>query len=127
MTGVAGLDEEIRRFLVDRRIAVLATINPDGTPQQSAIWYELRGSEVMMNTKRGRLKERNLRRDPRCSLCVEDDYRYVTIRGIVRLIDDQQVAQADIKSLSARYHNPEIAERQAREQFTKEERVTVLM
>jgi PPOX class probable F420-dependent enzyme len=119
------LTEAAKQFLQEKRFAALATINRDGTPQQSIVWYELQGDEIMMNTKRGRLKDRNLVRDPRVSICVEDGYRYITIRGTVRLIDDQQVAQADIMRLAMRYHGTEIAERQARDQFGKEERITI--
>jgi len=106
---------------------VLATINPDCTPQQSAIWFDLDGDEILMNTKRGRLKDRNLVRDPRCSLCVEDEYRYLTLRGGVTLIADQSVAQPDIRRLATRYDGAERAEEQMRDQFSKEERVTIRM
>jgi hypothetical protein len=79
----------------------------------------------MMNTRRGRLKDRNLRRDPRCGLCLEDEYRYLTLRGTVTLIDDQTIAQPDIERLAIRYYGPEKAEQRMRDQFSKEERVTV--
>ncbi len=121
------LTEEVRAFLGEKRFAVLATISPDGLPQQSTMWYELQGDGILMNTKRGRQKERNLRRDPRVSICLEDGYRYLTLAGRVELIDDQDVAQEDIKRLAARYHGPETAERQMREQFSKEHRVTIRM
>jgi hypothetical protein len=49
------------------------------------------------------------------------------IRGQVTLIDDQSVAQPDIERLSTRYHGPEKAQRQMRDQFSKEERVTIRM
>ena len=55
------LPEEVRSLLNERRFAVLATINSDGTPQQTAMWYELRGDAIMMNTRVGRIKEINLR------------------------------------------------------------------
>jgi PPOX class probable F420-dependent enzyme len=119
------LTDKARRFLEDGRFAVLATINADGTPQQSPVWYELQGDEIMMNTRRGRLKDRNLRRDGRCSICVEGGYDWITIRGTVRLIDDQEIAQADIHHLSLINHGPEIAARQVADQFSREERVTI--
>lgn len=119
------LTKDVRESLSETRFAVLATINRDGTPQQSTVWYELQDGEIMMNTRRGRLKDRNLRRDPRASICVEDGYRYVTIRGTVTLIDDQEVAQEDIKRLAIRYHGQDISEDQVRNQFSKEERVTI--
>jgi PPOX class probable F420-dependent enzyme len=119
------LSDAARAFLIEKRFAVLATINPDGTPQQSTVWYDLDGDEILMNTKRGRLKDRNLRRDPRVSFCIEAEYAYLTIRGSVTIIDDQTVAQPDIERLATRYHGPERAQQQMRDQFSKEERVTV--
>jgi PPOX class probable F420-dependent enzyme len=119
------LSAKARRFLEEHRFAVLATINADGTPQQSPVWYELQGDEIMMNTRRGRLKDRNLRRDPRCSICVEGEYDWITIRGTARLIDDPEIAQADIHHLSVINHGPEIAAQQVADQFSREERITI--
>lgn len=119
------LTDRARRFLEEHRFAVLATINPDGTPQQSPVWYEIQDDEIMMNTRRGRVKDHNLRRDPRCSICVEDGYTWLTIVGTARLIDDQETAQADIKHLSTINHGEEIAERQMANQFSKQIRVTI--
>ena len=121
------LSDKARAFLAERRFAVLATINPSGTPQLTTMWYELQGDEIMMNTKVGRTKEQNLRRDQRISICVEDGYHYVTLSGTARLDDDQPTAQADIKHLAARYHNPQKAEQMSREQFSKEQRMTLRM
>lgn len=112
-------------FLKEARFGVLATIGADGTPHQSTVWYELQGDELMMNTKRGRLKDRNLRRDPRASLCIEDGYRYLALRGSITSIDDQTVAQPDIERLAVRYHGAAKAAEQVRDQFTHEERVTI--
>ena len=119
------LSAAVRSFLEEPRFCTLATINHDGTPQQSVIWYQLQGDEIMMNTARGRLKDRNLVRDPRASICLEDGYRYLAIRGTVSLNADQTVAQEDIRHLSQRYHGPEKAEEQVRTQFSREERVTI--
>ncbi len=122
-----SLTAGMRQFLTEKRFGVLATINPDGTPQQSVMWYELQGDTILMNTKRGRRKERNMRRDPRVSLCIEDEYRFVAVQGSARLVDDQEIAQADIKGLATRYHGAEKAERMVRDQFSREHRVTVHM
>src|SRR5262249_23491726 len=121
------LSDKARTYLAEKRFGVLATINRDGTPQQTTMWYELQGNEIMMNTKAGRLKDSNLRRDPRISLCVEDRYRYVTLVGTARLIEDQATAQADIKRLAERYHNPEKAAQMVRDQFSKQQRVSIRM
>lgn len=119
------LTASIQAFLSETRFAALATINKDGTPQQSTMWYALDGDTILMNTKAGRLKHRNLQRDPRASICVLDGYRWVTINGTVELNDDQAVAQADIRRLAIRYHGQEKGERQSREKFSQEHRVTV--
>jgi PPOX class probable F420-dependent enzyme len=122
---MALLSPEARAFLSELRFATLATINADGMPQQTAMWYDLDGETILMNTASGRLKDRNMRRDSRVSVCVVDGYRWVTVTGRVELIDDQAIAQADIRRLATRYHGAEKAERQMREGFSKEQRVTL--
>ncbi len=120
------LSEKARAFLREKRFAVLATLNRDGTPQLTTMWYLLEDDgTILMNTRAGRLKERNMRRDPRISLCFEDGYNYLTIKGRVEMIDDQQISQRDIYRLSARYHGEEKAKRQMETQFSKEQRVTL--
>ena len=121
------MDEKLQSFLDEPRFAVVATINEDGTPQQTVLWYQREGDEIMMNTARGRVKDRNLRRDPRLSFSLEDGYRYVTLRGSATLLDDQERAQEDIKRLAIRYHGQEHGERMSRETFRKQERVTIRM
>lgn len=112
---------------MEKRFAVLATINRDGTAQLTTMWYELQGDEVMMNTADGRVKAHNLRRDPRIAICVENGYSYITLSGTARLDDDQAIAQADIKRLALRYHNPEKAEQMVRDSFAKQHRITIRM
>ncbi len=120
-----ALDPVIREFLNEKRYAVLATINRNGTPQQSVMWYLLDGETIVMNTARGRLKDRNMVADARVSICVEDEYRYVTITGVIEMNDDQTVAHEDIHSLATRYEGRETADRQMVETFGKQERVTL--
>jgi PPOX class probable F420-dependent enzyme len=118
------MDQQVREFLEEPHFAVLATVNRDGSIQQSVVWYERRDDHVMINTKRGRLKDRNIRRTGQASLCIDDGYRYVSIRGTVEVVDEPEVAQGDIRRLVIRYHGEEaIAEQMAR--FSEEERVTV--
>ena len=123
----SNLIAEVRRFLEERHFAVIATINADGTPHQTVVWYLLRDDDIVMNTARGRVKERNLRRDPRISVTVEDGDRFVTIRGTARLVDDVATAQDDIRQLAVRYDGEEAAERQMLEQFSKEQRVSIYL
>ena len=118
------LSSAVRAFLSEARFGSAATVARDGSPQQTAMWYELQGDEIMMNTKVGRAKERNLKRDPRCSLCVVEGYRYVSVRGRATLDYDPATAQADIAHLAVRYQGEERA-RRAIENFRREQRVTI--
>lgn len=121
------LSATARAFLEEPRFATLATINSDGTPQQTAIWYELRGDTIVMNTAAGRVKDRNIKRDQRISVCVVDGDTFVTISGAARLNDDQQVAQEDIKRLAIRYDGEEEGNRESAERFSKQHRVTIYL
>ena len=125
MPTVTTLSEKARAFLNEKRFAVLATINSDGTPQLTTMWYLLEGDTIVMNTKAGRIKERNMRRDPRIAICVEDGYNYVTISGTVEMIDDPEIAQRDIYRLAVRYDGEEAARQKVADQFSKERRVTL--
>lgn len=122
-----SLDATVREFLDEKRFAVLGTINSDGTPQLTVMWYELRDNTIVMNTSLSRVKGRNLQRDTRISVCVEDGYRYVTITGAARLDDDPTTAQADIRALAIRYHGQEEGERQSREMFSRQQRVSIYL
>lgn len=118
------LTASMRRFLEEGpRFGVAGTVNRDGSPQLSAMWYELQGDEIMMNSMVGRTKERNLKRDPRCSLCVVDGYYYVTLHGTATLNYDPVQAQADIARLARRYRGEAAEAGIAR--FALEERVTI--
>ncbi len=121
------LPAQVRAFLNEQRFAVLATVNPDGTAQQTVMWYELRDDRIVMNTALGRIKGQNLLRDPRISICVENGYQYVTIAGTAQLNDDQAIAQDDIRRLAVRYHGPTEGARQAAEQFSKQRRVSIYL
>ncbi|HJT59259.1 MAG TPA: PPOX class F420-dependent oxidoreductase [Ktedonobacteraceae bacterium] len=119
------LSEKARAFLQGRRFAVLGTLNADGSPQLTTMWYLLEGDTIVMNTKIGRLKDRNLRRDPRISVCVPDGYSYVTVTGTAELIDDPQIAQHDIYRLATRYDGEESAKQQMAGHFAQEPRETI--
>jgi PPOX class probable F420-dependent enzyme len=121
------LRSDVRAFVDEPRFGVLATINGDGSPQQTVMWYQLRGDTVMMNTARGRKKDRNLLRDGRASLCIEEGERYVTFDGTIALYEDQEIAQADVAALARRYHDPEEAEQMILTGFQTEERVSLIL
>ena len=85
------LDDRLKGLLDGRPFAVLATLNPDGTPQTSVIWVARDGDVLIFTTHDQRRKARNLLRDPRASVTVfaaDDPYRTADIRGNVELVDD---------------------------------------
>ncbi|MBM4419707.1 MAG: PPOX class F420-dependent oxidoreductase [Chloroflexi bacterium] len=97
---------EVRAFLEAPRFCVMATINRDGMPQQTVMWYALHPEEdlVFLNAARGLLKERNLRRDPRMSLCIEDGIRYVTLTGRATIVEDRAQQERDVNDrIAPRY------------------------
>jgi PPOX class probable F420-dependent enzyme len=114
-----------------RRFAILATLDPDGTPRQAVIWYRLDpDGRITVNSAEGRRWPANLRRDPRCSLAVvdgADGYTFVAVTGrVAEVIDDQDIAQADIAALARSYHadEPEKAERLIAARFRTQQRVS---
>lgn len=84
--------ESAREVLDGPHIAVLATSNADGRPQSTVIFVKRDGDAVVFSTIKGRLKTRNMARDPRVSLLVVDwaKSRYVEIRGSVEITDDPE-------------------------------------
>lgn len=120
-----SLSAEQRAFLDERHFAVVATLNPDGSPQLTTVWYVREGDELLFNTAAGRIKERNLRRDPRiaCTVLSADGYRFLTIKGIARL--DEASGQEVIRRLAIRYDGEAQAEESMRETFGKQARVTI--
>ena len=121
------LSEKARAFLHERRFAVLATLNKDGSPQLTTMWYLLEEDTIMMNTKAGRIKALNMKRDPRIAICVEDGYNFVTISGSVSLNENQETAHRDIYRLAVRYNGEEKAKQQLEKQFSKEYRITLYL
>ncbi len=85
--------------------ANLATVMPDGSPQVTPVWIDYDGKYVVFNSAKGRMKDKNIRRDPRVSLSIQDPenpYRYLEIRGRVVEIT-QSGADDHINKLSQKY------------------------
>jgi len=101
----ATLTPEQRQLLESPNFAHLATVMPDGTPQVTPVWVDYDGRYVLVNTALGRVKERNLRRDPRVGLDVADQqnpYKMVSIRGRVAELTTEN-ADAHIDKLAKKY------------------------
>ena len=88
--GIQLSDATIR--LVDgRNYAVMATVNPDGSPQTSVVWVGRDGGDLLFSTLEGRVKHRNMVRDPRVSVTVidsADPENYAELRGRVSMTPD---------------------------------------
>ncbi len=85
------LSEATLRLLDGRNYAVLATVNPDGSPQTSVMWVGRDGGDLLFSTVEGRVKHRNMLRDPRVSVTVidaADPENYVELRGRVTMAPD---------------------------------------
>src|SRR5919112_5549083 len=78
-------DEEYRSFMLARaRTAVLATVRADGRPHAAPIWFDLEGDTLVFTTGESTVKGRNMRRDPRVSLCIDEEeppFHFVVIEG----------------------------------------------
>jgi len=71
-------------FLAGRRVAVLVTNGADGVPVPTPVWYVVRDGAFLFRTASGAVKTENIRRDPRVSICVQDErppYRAVVAYG----------------------------------------------
>jgi PPOX class probable F420-dependent enzyme len=85
------LSESALRLVDGKNYAVLATVNPDGSPQTSVIWIGRDGGDLLFSTVEGRVKHRNMVRDPRVSVSIidsADPENYVELRGHVSMTPD---------------------------------------
>lgn len=79
-----------------RAFANLATLMPDGSPQVTPVWVDFDGARVIVNSARGRQKDRNIRRNPAVALAISDPgnpYRYLEVRGKVAEITEQGASE----------------------------------
>jgi PPOX class probable F420-dependent enzyme len=103
---MAELNKKTRQLFEGPNYLFVATINADGSPQVTPVWTALRNGHITFNTALGRVKERNLRRDPRVGLSItarEDPWDKADVRG--RAVDfvEGEEADAQIDDLSEKY------------------------
>ncbi len=99
------IPEAFKDILSKRTFAHLATLMPDGSPQVTPVWWDLDGAHIRINSAKGRLKDKNMRREKRVALSIQDPdnaYRYVAIRGEVVEITEHG-ADAHIDALAKKY------------------------
>jgi PPOX class probable F420-dependent enzyme len=90
---------EVKRFLRGRRVGVLGTIGKDGEPVLTPIWFLYRKGALLMRTARNSVKAQNILRDPRASLCVQDErppYASVTVHGTATVEEERPGLAAEI-------------------------------
>ena len=99
------LSDEARALLSKKAFIHLATLMPDGSPQVSPVWVEMDGDHIVVNSAEGRMKDRNIKRDPRVALSVtdpENPYKRLEVRGRVVEITTEG-ADAGIDRLAKKY------------------------
>lgn len=114
ISSIAEVDHSYRWMLEKNVTATLATIKPNGLPHLTPIWVAHDGTHILINTKQGRLKDRNLRARPDVSLlCInpQNPYHWMSINGtVVEVIEETDpahghVATETIDEMSGRYIN----------------------
>lgn len=109
------LTAEAKKIIGGRNFAHLATLMPDGSPQVTPVWVDYDGGLVLVNTAEGRVKHRNVKRDPRVALSIiaeKDPYTMLAIRGKVVDITtkgaDEHIERLSMKYLGKKYpwHSP---------------------
>ncbi len=102
---MAAIPQHVRDLFDKKAFAHIATVGADGTPQITPVWIDYDGQHIRFNTARGRVKTRNLERNPRVALAVQDPenpYRYVQVRGRVTEMTEKG-ADEHIDALAKKY------------------------
>jgi PPOX class probable F420-dependent enzyme len=101
----ATIPEQFKDLFTKVAFAHLATLMADGSPQVTPVWVDYDGAYVRVNSAKGRVKDKNMRRDKRVALSIQDPdnpYRYLAIRGEVAEITENG-ADAHIDALAKKY------------------------
>ncbi len=107
-------DEQWRSFLSHgTRTGKLSTVRADGSPHVAPIWFLLDGDDLVFNTGKDTVKGRNLARDGRVALCVDDDrppFAFVVLQGNAELVEDLDQVRHWAARIGARYMGEDRAE-----------------
>jgi PPOX class probable F420-dependent enzyme len=99
------IPEKYRDLFTKQSFAHLGTLMPDGSPQVTPVWVDYDGNYIRVNTAKGRVKDKNMRRNRKVALSIadpENPYRHLSVRGEVEEITEQG-ADAHIDSLAKKY------------------------
>ncbi|GHJ33480.1 PPOX class F420-dependent oxidoreductase [Streptomyces hygroscopicus] len=106
--------DQWQKFLLEgTRTAKLSTVRADGSPHLAPVWFLLDGDDLVFNTGQDTVKGRNLARDGRVAICVDDDrppFAFVALRGHAELIDDLEQVRHWATRIAARYMGEDRAE-----------------
>ncbi|MFE0629947.1 PPOX class F420-dependent oxidoreductase [Streptomyces sp. NPDC058864] len=107
-------EEEWRAFVsAGTRAGKLATTRADGTPHVAPVWFLLDGDDIVFNTGKATVKGRNITRDGRVALCVDDDrppFAYVVLQGRAEVSEEPGPLREWATRLAARYMGEDVAE-----------------
>ncbi|KUL35064.1 pyridoxamine 5-phosphate oxidase [Streptomyces sp. NRRL F-4489] len=95
------------------RTGKLATVRADGSPHLAPVWFLLDGDELVFNTGEDTVKGRNLARDGRLALCVDDErppFSFAVVHGRAELSDDLAAVRHWATRIGARYMGEDRAE-----------------
>jgi PPOX class probable F420-dependent enzyme len=101
----AIIPQQFQDLLTKKAFASLATVMADGSPQVTPVWFDYDGTHLRVNSAKGRIKDRNMRRNGRVALSImdpENPYRHLSIRGRVEEITETG-ADDHIDSLAKKY------------------------
>jgi PPOX class probable F420-dependent enzyme len=99
------IPEEFKDLFGKVAYANIATVMPDGSPQVTPVWFDYDGNYLRVNSAKGRVKDKNMRRNKNVALSIQDPdnaYRYLAVRGKVDEITEEG-ADAHIDSLAKKY------------------------
>jgi PPOX class probable F420-dependent enzyme len=99
-------DPSIRKLFEDKNFVFLSSLMKDGSPQVTPTWTDIENGYILINTAIGRIKQKNISRDPRVALAIADQnnpYDMVTIRGKVIEQISGDVAEKHIDKLAKKY------------------------
>lgn len=107
-------DDEWRAFVSHgTRTGKLSTVRADGGPHVAPVWFLLDGDDLVFNTGKATVKGRNLARDGRVAVCVDDDrppFGFVVLQGRARLSEDLAEVRRWAARIGARYMGEERGE-----------------
>ena len=101
----ATIPDNFKDLFGKKAFAHLGTVMPDGSPQVTPVWCDFDGKHIRINSAKGRVKDKNMRRNKRVAMAIMDPdnpYRYLEVRGVVDEITEQG-ADAHIDSLTKKY------------------------